>query len=62
MTINDFSEVKRLLWVRGRQQVRADEVEMKWSSLNKADCFIFDMGNVNTSSIKLIFVQIRSLK
>lgn len=44
VTINDFSEIKRLLWVRGRHQVRADEVELSWSSLNNADCFIFDMG------------------
>lgn len=43
--INDFSEIKRLLWVRGRQQVRADEVPFEWASLNKSDCFIIDMGN-----------------
>ena len=45
--INDYSEIQRLLWVRGRQQVRADEVPFEWSSLNKSDCFIIDMGNVS---------------
>ena len=44
--INDFSSIQRLLWVRGRRQVRADIVPMKWDSINKSDCFIFDMGEV----------------
>lgn len=43
--INDYSEIKRLLWVRGRQQVRVDEMPFEWASLNKSDCFIIDMGN-----------------
>ncbi|CAK8696042.1 unnamed protein product [Clavelina lepadiformis] len=43
--INDYSAIKRLMWVRGRRQVRADIVPMEWSSLNKSDCFIFDMGH-----------------
>jgi len=45
VTPNDFSDIKRLLWVRGRHQVRVDEVEMTWESLNNSDCFIIDMGD-----------------
>ena len=44
--INDFSSIKRLMWVRGRRQVRADVVPMKWESINQSDCFIFDNGEV----------------
>nr|XP_009857886.1 gelsolin isoform X1 [Ciona intestinalis] len=43
--INDYSSVKRLLWVRGRRHVRANVVPLAWSSLNKSDCFVLDMGN-----------------
>jgi len=41
---NDYSDIKRLIWVRGRRQVTASEVEYDWSSLNQSDSFIFDMG------------------
>jgi len=44
---NDFSAIKRLMWVRGRRQVRADVVPMSWSSINNSDCFIVDMGTVS---------------
>ena len=42
---NDFSEIQRLLWVRGKNPVRCTQVEMTWDSLNKSDCFILDLGN-----------------
>uniref|UniRef100_A0A672J4Z6 Adseverin-like n=1 Tax=Salarias fasciatus TaxID=181472 RepID=A0A672J4Z6_SALFA len=40
---NDAS-VKRLLHVKGRRIIRASEVELSWSSFNKGDCFIIDLG------------------
>ncbi|XP_043988970.1 scinderin like b isoform X1 [Gambusia affinis] len=40
---NDMN-VKRLLHVKGRRAIRATEVEMSWSSFNKGDCFIIDLG------------------
>ncbi|XP_035993778.1 scinderin like b [Fundulus heteroclitus] len=40
---NDMS-VKRLLHVKGRRAIRATEVDMSWSSFNKGDCFIIDLG------------------
>ncbi|XP_011484438.3 gelsolin [Oryzias latipes] len=40
---NDMN-VKRLLQVKGRRAIRATEVEMSWSSFNKGDCFIVDLG------------------
>jgi len=42
---NDYSEIQRLLWVRGKNPVRCTQVEMCWDSLNKSDCFILDLGN-----------------
>ncbi|XP_058274475.1 scinderin like b [Hemibagrus wyckioides] len=36
--------VKRLLHVKGRRAIRATEVNMSWSSFNKGDCFIVDLG------------------
>lgn len=42
---NDYSEIQRLLWVRGKNPVRCTQVEMTWDSLNKSDCFILDLGN-----------------
>ena len=56
--INDYSEIKRLLWVRGRQQVRADEMPFEWASLNKSDCFIIDMGNVSLMILDYIEMYI----
>uniref|UniRef100_A0A665WM95 Macrophage-capping protein n=1 Tax=Echeneis naucrates TaxID=173247 RepID=A0A665WM95_ECHNA len=40
---NDVN-VKRLLHVKGRRMIRATEVELSWSSFNKGDCFIIDLG------------------
>ncbi|XP_072220495.1 scinderin like b [Leuresthes tenuis] len=40
---NDMN-VKRLLHVKGRRAIRATEVDMSWSSFNKGDCFIIDLG------------------
>uniref|UniRef100_A0AAQ5ZIL6 Gelsolin-like domain-containing protein n=1 Tax=Amphiprion ocellaris TaxID=80972 RepID=A0AAQ5ZIL6_AMPOC len=40
---NDAS-CKRLLHVKGRRTVRATEVELRWSSFNRGDCFIIDLG------------------
>ncbi|XP_038158403.1 scinderin like b [Cyprinodon tularosa] len=40
---NDMS-VKRLLHVKGRRAIRATEVDLSWSSFNKGDCFIIDLG------------------
>ncbi|XP_028259636.1 scinderin like a [Parambassis ranga] len=36
--------VKRLLHVQGRRKIRATEVDLSWSSFNKGDCFIIDLG------------------
>ncbi|CAB1453805.1 unnamed protein product [Pleuronectes platessa] len=36
--------VKRLLQVKGRRMIRANEVDMSWDSFNKGDCFIIDLG------------------
>jgi len=52
--INDFSSIKRLMWVRGRRQVRADVVPMKWESINKSDCFIVDNGEVGLSYVYVV--------
>ncbi|KAE8293809.1 Adseverin Gelsolin-like protein Scinderin [Larimichthys crocea] len=40
---NDVS-TQRLLHVKGRRQVRANEVDLSWSSFNNEDCFIIDLG------------------
>ncbi|XP_047662468.1 scinderin like b [Tachysurus fulvidraco] len=37
-------DVKRLLHVKGRRVIRATEVTFSWSSFNKGDCFIVDLG------------------
>uniref|UniRef100_UPI00358EC395 gelsolin-like n=1 Tax=Myxine glutinosa TaxID=7769 RepID=UPI00358EC395 len=37
-------DVKRLLHLKGRRSVRAYEVPLSWSSFNKGDCFIIDLG------------------
>ncbi|XP_076601485.1 scinderin like b isoform X1 [Chaetodon auriga] len=36
--------VKRLLHIKGRRTIRATEVDWSWSSFNKGDCFIIDLG------------------
>ncbi|KAJ8349660.1 hypothetical protein SKAU_G00247900 [Synaphobranchus kaupii] len=38
--------VQRLLHVKGKKQVVAGEVEMSWSSFNKGDVFLLDLGNL----------------
>ncbi|XP_062853381.1 scinderin like a [Trichomycterus rosablanca] len=40
---NDMN-VKRLLHVKGRRVIRATEVPLSWSSFNRGDCFIIDLG------------------
>ncbi|NXS10580.1 ADSV protein, partial [Neodrepanis coruscans] len=40
---NDMS-VQRLLHIKGRRVVRATEVPLAWTSFNKGDCFIVDLG------------------
>ncbi|KAK1172924.1 adseverin-like [Acipenser oxyrinchus oxyrinchus] len=42
---NDLS-AERLLHIKGRRVVRATEVSLSWSSFNKGDCFIVDLGAV----------------
>ncbi|XP_062870523.1 adseverin [Trichomycterus rosablanca] len=42
---NDLS-AKRLFHIKGRRVVRATEVTLNWSSFNKGDCFIVDLGAV----------------
>ena len=44
VTPNDYSEIQRLLWVRGKNPVRCTQVPMSWDSLNLSDCFILDIG------------------
>ncbi|NWW07602.1 ADSV protein, partial [Oreocharis arfaki] len=41
---NDVS-AQRLLHIKGRRVVRATEVPLAWTSFNKGDCFIIDLGN-----------------
>ncbi|KAM3861807.1 villin-1 [Diretmus argenteus] len=38
--------IKRLLHVKGRKHVVAIEVDMSWSSFNKGDVFLLDLGNL----------------
>ncbi|XP_030644346.1 adseverin-like [Chanos chanos] len=42
---NDLT-AKRLFHIKGRRVVRATEVPLDWSSFNKGDCFIVDLGAV----------------
>ncbi|KAH0520391.1 Advillin [Microtus ochrogaster] len=39
-------DVKRLLHVKGKRNVRATEVEMSWDSFNRGDVFLLDLGMV----------------
>ncbi|XP_034743191.1 scinderin like b isoform X2 [Etheostoma cragini] len=41
---NDMN-AKRLLHIKGRRAIRATEVDMSWTSFNKGDCFIVDLGS-----------------
>ncbi|XP_036425180.1 villin-1 [Colossoma macropomum] len=38
--------VRRLLHVKGKKHVVAGEVDMSWSSFNKGDVFLLDLGNL----------------
>lgn len=38
--------IRRLLHVKGRKNVTATEVELSWSSFNKGDVFLLDLGKV----------------
>ncbi|XP_029566748.1 villin-1-like isoform X1 [Salmo trutta] len=38
--------IRRLLHVKGRKHVVAGEVDMSWSSFNKGDVFLLDLGNL----------------
>uniref|UniRef100_A0A8C7VZK9 Scinderin n=1 Tax=Oncorhynchus mykiss TaxID=8022 RepID=A0A8C7VZK9_ONCMY len=42
---NDLSAL-RLFHIKGRRVVRATEVTLNWSSFNRGDCFIVDLGAV----------------
>ncbi|KAG5856632.1 adseverin [Anguilla anguilla] len=42
---NDLT-AERLFHIKGRRVVRATEVPLAWSSFNKGDCFIVDLGAV----------------
>ncbi|XP_053410654.1 advillin [Nycticebus coucang] len=39
-------DVKRLLHVKGRRNIRATEVDMSWDSFNRGDVFLLDLGMV----------------
>ncbi|XP_014642172.1 PREDICTED: advillin isoform X1 [Ceratotherium simum simum] len=39
-------DVKRLLHVKGKRNIRATEVEMSWDSFNRGDVFLLDLGQV----------------
>lgn len=54
---NDMN-VKRLLHIKGRRAIRATEVDMSWSSFNKGDCFIIDLGKVSWVVSVLVYVSI----
>lgn len=43
--------VQRLYQVKGKRNIRAKEVELSWSSFNKGDCFILDLGETIVSWI-----------
>jgi len=41
----NVSEIRRVLQIKGRRNVRALEVDMNWSSFNQGDCFIIEIDN-----------------
>ncbi|XP_060750016.1 capping protein (actin filament), gelsolin-like b isoform X2 [Tachysurus vachellii] len=41
--------VQRLYQIKGKKNIRAKEVELNWSSFNKGDCFILDLGETIVS-------------
>lgn len=42
----DSGTVHRLYQIKGKRNIRAKEVELSWSSFNRGDCFILDLGEV----------------
>ncbi|XP_008276815.1 scinderin like b [Stegastes partitus] len=42
--VTNDANVQRVLHVKGRRFIRATEVPFAWSSFNKGDCFIIDLG------------------
>lgn len=40
--------VHRLYQIKGKRNIRAKEVALSWSSFNKGDCFILDLGEVRS--------------
>ncbi|XP_034565918.1 scinderin like a [Notolabrus celidotus] len=42
--VTNETNVKRLMHIKGRRQVRATEVDFGWGSFNSGDCFIVDLG------------------
>uniref|UniRef100_UPI00398E7806 scinderin-like n=1 Tax=Pristiophorus japonicus TaxID=55135 RepID=UPI00398E7806 len=42
--VTNDTDVKRLLHVKGKRNVRASEVPFTWASFNNGDCFIIDAG------------------
>jgi len=47
----DSGTVQRLYQIKGKRNIRAKEVELSWSSFNKGDCFILDLGEIIVSWI-----------
>lgn len=47
----DSKTVHRLYQIKGKRNIRAKEVELSWSSFNKGDCFILDLGETIVSWI-----------
>lgn len=43
--------VQHLYQIKGKRNIRAKEVELSWSSFNKGDCFILDLGQVRSSQV-----------
>ena len=44
--VTNDSSANRLLHLKGRRTIRANEVDMSWDSFNNNDCFIIDLGKV----------------
>lgn len=47
----DSGTVQHLYQIKGKRNIRAKEVELSWSSFNKGDCFILDLGQVRTNQV-----------
>lgn len=42
--VNDYTDIRRLLHVKGKKNVIAREVPLSWASFNNGDVFIIDIG------------------